>query len=266
VLSVLATACGNNGPGVHDAEALVCPELGGNADLLELPYADDPIANARIRAFMATTRGLADVVLEMEQTVVSTCGRMSRDLGLPAATSEPNVTQACEPIRAQLARLAASGIELRVSFVTPSCGNDTRREARCSSICSVAGPECAALCTTQAALYAECTLPAVAVAASSELPEVLRLARTLEENLPALLYVELALGRRLAEQTQSLVGTATKIPSDVANAGPRGVACVTLAAAMVGKAVSRLSSAVSIVETTTALLDPEVHPSSRVAR
>jgi hypothetical protein len=261
--AMLVLGCGETTLNPAEPESLVCPELSGSADLLEIPYSDDPAANGRIRAFVAATRGLADLVLDMEQTAVSACSRMSRDTGLGEAPAGASVDQACDPIRKALGALATSGVELRISFVAPSCSSDTRREARCTAVCAGASQDCAALCAMQGALYAACTLPAVSVAASSDLPEIVRMARTLEENLPTLLYAEIALGRRLAEQAQALAAVATRLPADVAHAGPRGIACATLAAGTVGKAASRLTAVVGASETTVALLDPEAHPSAK---
>lgn len=257
-----ALSCGQSA-GLEHAEAIVCPELAGSTDLLELSYSEDPRANGRIKAFVATSRGLADAVMEMERLAIDACDHMRSELGTVLAGPVTSVQQACEPVRAAIARVQAAGVEIRISLVSPSCGADSVRSSRCSSLCDPSLPECAKLCSAQGALYAACTLPAVSVAASSQTAEVLRLAQTLEQHLPTLLFAEIALGRRLLEHAGTLVALSASLPRDVSNAGPRGVACVTVAASLVARASSRLNDVVGASSAATALLDPEVHPSER---
>jgi hypothetical protein len=261
-LFACALGCGQNA-GLEHAESIACPELGGTADLLELSYSDDPVVNGRIRAFVATSRGLADVVMEMERFAIDACDHMRRDLGAGPALPVTSVQQVCEPVRAAIARMQAAGVEIRISLVSPSCGTDSARSSRCSSYCAPSLPECAKLCSAQGALYAECTLPAVSVAISSQAAEVVRLAQTLEQHLPTLLFAEIALGRRLVEHAAALVALSASLPRDVSHAGTRGVACVTVGASLVAKAASRLNDVVGASSSATALLDPEVHPSER---
>jgi hypothetical protein len=259
-LLVSSSGCASSQPAASQAEALVCPELAGSVDLLDLPFSDDPLANGRIKAFVSTTRGLADAVLEMERLAVDACQRIQHDIGIPRSEDPKSVQEACAPLQATLARLAASGIEIRIGLVTPRCGPDARREARCGAVCPSSAEECRVLCSAQAALYAQCTLPAVSVAVSSELEEVVKLARTLEQNLPSLLYAELALGKRLIGQAQTVALISTRLPADLKGAEPRGVACAAFAAVTTGKAVARLKAVIDASSAAVALLDPEVHP------
>jgi hypothetical protein len=255
-------AC-NLTPAVDQAEAVVCPEIAGTADPLELDYAEDPRANGRIKAFVATSRGLADVVVEMERMALDACDHMRADLGVALAAPVTSVQQACAPVARAIAEVQAAGVEIRIALVAPQCGADSNRSSRCSAFCAPSASDCAALCNAQAALYAECTLPAVSVLASSEAAEVVRLVQTLEQHLPALLFAEVALGKRLVEQAGTLVALSASLPRDLGNAGPRGIACVTLAAALIGKAATRLNGVIGASSAATARLDPEVHPSRR---
>lgn len=264
LLVLAAPGCAGSSGATDTAEELACPELGGSVDPLEHAYSDDPSASGRIRAFVATTRGLADAVLEMERLATDSCRRMARDLGVLAA-SPTSVRDACAPVHASLSRTLASGVEIRIALVAPKCDPESTREARCGSLCPSSSPECQSLCQAQAALYAECTLPAVSVAISSQTADALALASTLERNLPPLLYAEFALGKRLAGHAGALAALATRLPQDVSSAGPRGVACVALSAALVGKAVVRFNEALNESQKATALLAPEVHPSATVS-
>lgn len=263
VLGACACSSGQPPREPSQAAAILCPELGGSVDVLELSYSDDPIANGRLKAFVATARGFADAVLEMESHAIGACQRITSDLGVVVQENPKSIEQACAPVRAAVERMASIGVEIRVSLVTPRCGPDARREARCAAICSTSPKECAVLCSAQAALYAQCTLPAVSVAASSDLEEVVKLARSLEENLPSLLYAEIALGKRLANHAQQMVVISSRLPGDLKGAGPRGMACAALAATTTGKALARLKAVVDQSAAAIAKLEPEEHPSTR---
>jgi hypothetical protein len=265
LVALLCAACASSGTEEHakEAQTLLCPELGSNVDVLELPYSDDPLANGRLKAFVATARGLADVVLEMESRTIGACQRITSDIGVVVKENPQSIEEACSPVRAEVERLATIGVEIRVSLVTPRCGPDARREARCSSMCATSPKECAVLCSAQAALYAQCTLPAVSVVASSEIADVMKLVRSLENNLPALLYAEIALGKRLVSHAEQAVVISTRLPGDLKDAGPRGVACAALAATTTGRAVARLKAVVDQSAAVIARLDPEEHPSQR---
>lgn len=237
-----SSANGANGTHVPEDAAdqvasFVCPELGGSADPLEVSYSADPAADGRLRAFVATARGMYDVALEMERLAANACRRIAEDMGweLPQGTAD---LAACRPLEELLTELPRRGIELDVRFVEPRCEEDARRSERCRTLCG--GSACDELCSSQAALYAECTLPAVRVTASMHSEDLVALVRALEAHLPGLLYAELALGRRLGARAENLARLAARLPADLGNAGPRGLACATLAATIVGKSAQRL--------------------------
>jgi hypothetical protein len=249
------------------AEWLLCPELSRGVDLLQVSYSTDPAANGRIRAFVSAARGLYDVSVEMERLAADACRRMSHDLGYPDPPPGARLDQLCAPLKTSVEGLKASGVEIRISVAPPHCGADAERGSRCDSACasSVGDAECNLLCRAQSELYARCSLPSVTVAASSSVEVVVRLARTIEENLPSLLYAEMAMGRRLVQHVETIVAMSTHLPNDVKASGERGVACTALAATLTVKAAGRLHFVVDTSAWTTAALNPEVHASNRVA-
>jgi hypothetical protein len=250
------------------AQALVCPELAGSVDLLQVSFSADPAADGRIRAFLSAARGLYDVALDMQSLAADACRRMGHDLGQPAPPADASLEALCEPVRASLTHLAASGVEVRVSIAAPRCGADGERASRCTATCGhgAGAADCEPLCKAQAELYGRCSMPSVAAAASSGGEDVLRLVRTLEENLPSLLYAELALGRRLLSHAEVIVAMSGRLPNDVKSAGERGVACTALAATLTVKAAAKLKSVVGTSAATVAVLDPEMHAPSEVPR
>lgn len=221
------------------AASFVCPELGGAADPLEVSYSADPAADGRLRAFVATARGMYDLALEMERLAANACRRIAEDMGwaLPRGTDD---LAACRPLEELLTDLPRRGVELDVSLVEPRCEEDVRRSERCRALCGAGGSACDELCSSQAALYAECTLPAIRVTASTNSEDLVDLVCALEAHLPGLLYAELALGRRLSARAEDLARLAARLPADLGHAGPRGLACATFAATIVGKSARRL--------------------------
>lgn len=227
-------------PGAFDdTVSLACPELGGTADPLEVSYSSDPASDGRLRAFVATARGMYDLALEAERLAVNACHRIAGDMGW-ALPSDAADLGACRPLEELLTSLPRRGVELRISVVEPRCEEDSRRSERCLVLCGTGGSACDDLCSSQAAIYAECTLPAVRVAASSDTDDLVHLARALESHLPSLLYAELALGRRLSARVENLARLSSRLPADLGHAGPRGLACAAIAAGIAGKSAQRL--------------------------
>jgi hypothetical protein len=233
-------------------EALVCPELAGEADLLQMSFTADPAANGRIRAFVAAARALYDATSEMERLAQDACRRMTSDIGVPVDASARTLEHACAPVLRAINHVFSSGIQLKVAIAEPRCGTDANREQQCGSLCGSDGAECRAMCKAQAAIYAQCSMPSVSVAVSGNFSEAIALAKTLERNLPSLLYAELALGRRLAAHAEAIVRVSMKLPNDIQGAEPRGIACVALAATTTGKSVAHLEALLSTSSALTA--------------
>jgi hypothetical protein len=249
-------------------EALVCPEITGSTDPLEMPFADTPALDARIRAFVSAARGLSDVTIEVEQRAVEACRRIAKDLGEAEPPAGASLDVQCGALRGAIAKLAKDGIELRVSIAAPRCEPDASRRSRCDAVAAPAGsPETQLLCNAEGELYARCSMPSVSFAASTNAELAVRLGRSLEENLPTLLYAELALAKRLLGHVEGIVATSPRIAADIKDAGPKGIACVGLATNVTLKSAERLRSFLSRSASTIGALDPEIRePARRDAR
>ncbi|WP_437735219.1 hypothetical protein [Sorangium sp. So ce1335] len=93
-----------------------------------------------------------------------------------------------------------------------------------------ADAECEASCRAHADVYAACTPAFVQVRPSHGAEMAARLAATLQANLPALLHAEVALGRRLLGDAQTVVQVGAALPRVVGDAGAHALACVAGAA------------------------------------
>jgi hypothetical protein len=89
--------------------------------------------------------------------------------------------------------------------------------------------ECNASCNARAEFQASCTPAQVSVTASHNADMVMRLARTLQVNMPLLLHAELALGRRLAQSARVVVSVGSQLPRIVGQAGAQALACIAAA-------------------------------------
>lgn len=89
--------------------------------------------------------------------------------------------------------------------------------------------ECNASCSARAEFQASCTPAQVSVAASHNADMALRLARTLQVNLPQLLHAELALGKRLTQSARVVVSVGSQLPRVVGQAGAQALACIAAA-------------------------------------
>ena len=240
------------------AENVVCPELGGNADPLEASFVDAPGPNARIRTFVASARGLNDVTLEIERRAVETCRAVAQDIGAPEVSRSAALDAQCAPMRKAIAELGKANIELRIAIAPPKCKADDTRKARCESVAASANAaESGDLCNAQGALYARCSLPSISFAASKQTENVFRLGKSLESNLPALLYADLALGRRLIDHVSKIAAVSVKLTTDLKDVGPHGLACVALASNVVKKSSERLKHFLELSSDVFLSLDPE---------
>lgn len=99
---------------------------------------------------------------------------------------------------------------------------------------SIQGPsgdaECDASCNAHADLRASCTPIAVMVRPSQASPLALKLAASLQANLPQLLHAEWVLGKRVLADADVVVKVGQNLPGIVGNAGARALACVGAAA------------------------------------
>jgi hypothetical protein len=72
-------------------------------------------------------------------------------------------------------------------------------------------------------------VPQVYVRANQNFEATMRLAQTLQANLPELIHAELALGRRLSASAHVLVNVGSQLPNVIGEAGAEAVACVAAA-------------------------------------
>jgi hypothetical protein len=103
-----------------------------------------------------------------------------------------------------------------------------------------ADAECNASCNAQADIRGYCTPPQVYVSANQNLEATVRLAQTLQANLPELIHAELALGRRLAGNARVLVNVGSQLPNVMGEAGAEAIACVAAASSASAAASMRI--------------------------
>jgi len=255
-----SAGCGGWSEAARDPQQALCPELAGNVDPIGLSFSDDSAANGRIGAFVSASRGLYDAAVEMESLATDACLAIRRDVGQAVPpSSSASLDAACSPVVELLKELPNRNVELRIAIAPPRCQVDPGRQDQCASKCGASGSECAAVCKLQSELYGRCSLPGVSVAVSSDAEDIIRLARALEHHLPQLLYAQMALGKRLAEDGRVLVSVGARLPSDLRGAGPRGLACIALGATTVGKSLGHMDKVVAASLNLTARLDPEIH-------
>lgn len=104
--------------------------------------------------------------------------------------------------------------------------------------------ECNASCSARAEFLASCTPAQVSVTASQNAEMALRLARTLQVNLPQLLHAEIALGRRLLQNARVVVSVGSQLPKIVGDAGAQALACIAAASSASVNASMRIEVSV----------------------
>jgi modification target Cys-rich repeat protein len=90
--------------------------------------------------------------------------------------------------------------------------------------------ECQASCNARAEFRGSCTPPQVAVQGGQNVADVMRLAATLQQNLPLLLHAEFALGKRLLASAETVVRVGAALPNVLGDAGAEALACTAAAA------------------------------------
>jgi hypothetical protein len=90
--------------------------------------------------------------------------------------------------------------------------------------------ECQASCDARAEFRGGCTPTQVAVQGGQNVADVLRLAATLQQNLPLLLHAEFALGKRLLGSAETVVRVGAALPNVLGDAGAEALACTAAAA------------------------------------
>ena len=90
--------------------------------------------------------------------------------------------------------------------------------------------ECQASCDARAEFRGSCTPAQVAVQGGQNAAEVMRLAATLQQNLPLLLHAEFVLGKRLIGSADTVVRVGAALPNIIGDAGAEAIACTAAAA------------------------------------
>ena len=103
-----------------------------------------------------------------------------------------------------------------------------------------ADAECNASCNAQAEFQASCTPAQVQVRSGQNAELAIRLARTLQANLPQLIHAELALGKRLTGSARVVVSVGSQLPHVVGDAGAEAMACVAAASSATVTASMRI--------------------------
>jgi hypothetical protein len=99
-----------------------------------------------------------------------------------------------------------------------------------------ADAECNASCRAHANVNASCSPAVVNVQVSQNAEMAVRLAATLRANLPQLLHAELALGRRLMADVQTVGQVGAQLPKIVGDAGAHALACIAASADVTARA------------------------------
>jgi hypothetical protein len=125
------------------ALGLACPQMTGSTDPLDAQYSANAQVSAKVAAFVAASRDLAQVSAQIEGEAAEACRRMGRDLDIPEDTMRPPGSEpggeakaACGALSARLDTLLRAGFQMNVSVRPPACSADVQAGARCSGSCS----------------------------------------------------------------------------------------------------------------------------------
>lgn len=120
-----------------------CPAL-GSGDPLQMRFSANAKADAEVRAFVAATKDLMQVSLQMEALATNACKAMGRDLGIPeqamtAKGDEPGASAkaACGALSAQIDWILRQGVQISVQAQPPMCQADFQAKAQCDAQCNV---------------------------------------------------------------------------------------------------------------------------------
>jgi hypothetical protein len=223
-----------------------------------LSYSGDPVANGKIRTFVAAARGLADVARQAEEITTTACQRMGADLGIAPGRMVPAqpgpaaaATAACGAVAEEIGVIVGN-LAVPVEISPPECEPDRLRQGRCEARCATTSdPDCAATCSAHAAVYARCKSARIVMEAQGAAERAVALQGTLQRNLPWRLHAQLALGRRLGPSVQQLGRASAELPRALADAGPVGLACLAASGAAVVGAAQQLEASLRASESVT---------------
>jgi hypothetical protein len=132
------------GGGAYGPLGATCPQLTGNADLMQAQFSANARANAKVRTFVIAARDLVNLSLQMEAEATAACKRMGMDLGLTEAQMAPRGEEdggqakgACGALSARMDEILRAGIQVRAQVVPPQCQANLQAKARCDAACEV---------------------------------------------------------------------------------------------------------------------------------
>jgi hypothetical protein len=118
------------------------------------------------------------------------------------------------------------------TWLAPRCEGSVRPPS--------ADAECGASCRAHANVHASCTPAVVQVQSSANAEMAMRLLATLRANLPELLHAQLALGKRLAGDAQTVAEVGAALPRIVGDAGVHALSCIAAGADATASASIRI--------------------------
>jgi hypothetical protein len=237
VVALIAVAAGCDqlmGTPAPTPSAPTCIDVAPGRDVLGHQFVSSGPVDAKIRSYVEASNDLAGAANQVEAEVAQSCFRIGLDLGVTAGAMQPRIenggkaTGACFAAAQALDGAMRSGATVWVRVTAPFCTPNAFAQNQCAAVCNVnpGDPECNASCRVHASVSATCTPPIVLVTPSSTNPMSIRLATTLQANLPGLVHADLALGRRLANDAQILGQIGANLPRMIGQSGALAVGCV----------------------------------------
>lgn len=248
-----------------------CPELGVNVNAAGAVYTSRADFNAKIGAFVVATKDLMSIAAQAEAETAQACVRIGHDIGLSDQEMAPRqgeggrASGACSAVAARMdGILSTTGLRFMVTVVPPQCQANAQAYSSCTGQCNAAAgmstaqgggsadAECNASCKAHAEFTAYCTPAAVTVIPNQTNEMALRLANSLRANLPLLLHAQIALGKRVIADADTVVQVGKNMPGIIGKAGTHAVACVASAATMTVSASASIKVSVQASASVTA--------------
>ena len=141
--SLLVSSCA--GAGKYGVFGAACPQLTGPGDPLGMSYSANARASAKVAAFVAASKDLVELSIQMENMITESCRRMGRDLGIPDPEMQPRSDEpgaaaqvACAALSARIDAILREGVQVRAQATPPQCQADLQAKAQCQGRCDVA--------------------------------------------------------------------------------------------------------------------------------
>ncbi len=138
---VLASGCYEGG--IYGPLGATCPQLTGG-DPLSAHFSANAVADGKIRTFVAASKDLITVSVQMENEATDACRRMGADLGLNPAQMAPQSSDpgagaqaACGAVAAQIDSILRMGVRIGVQVAPPQCQANLQAKAQCEGACNV---------------------------------------------------------------------------------------------------------------------------------